>query len=72
MSALSELQQHLARYWALPSHENAELKAKLDEVQAWQRARIQQTHKDVFEQKKTSQWRTTFSLNCMVVMSLSY
>lgn len=52
MSALSELQQHLARYWALPSHENAELKAKLDEVQAWQRARIQQTHKDVFEQKK--------------------
>ncbi|MBO1529899.1 hypothetical protein J3492_01560 [Psychrobacter sp. F1192] len=52
MSALSQLQQHLDHYWSLPTHEDAELKAKLHDVQAWQRARIQQTHSDVFEQKK--------------------
>lgn len=52
MPALSELQQHLTRYWALPYHEDAQLNNKLDEVQAWQRARIQHTHKALFEQPK--------------------
>lgn len=52
MSALSELQNHLTRYWALPYHEDAALEAKLVEVQAWQRARIQQTHRELFEQPK--------------------
>lgn len=52
MSALSDLQHHLTRYWALPYHENADLKAKLNDVQAWQRARIQRTHSELFEKPK--------------------
>ena len=52
MSALSELQQHLTRYWALPYHNDATLEAKLVEVQAWQRARLQRTHSALFEQPK--------------------
>ena len=52
MSALSELQNHLTRYWALPYHQDAALEAKLVEVQAWQRARIQRTHNELFEQPK--------------------
>ena len=52
MSALSELQQHLTRYWALPYHNDAALEAKLVEVQAWQRARLQRTHSELFEQPK--------------------
>lgn len=52
MSALSELQNHLTHYWALPYHQDAELNTKLNEVQVWQRARIQRTHSDVFEQPK--------------------
>lgn len=52
MSALSELQRHLDHYWALPHHEDAKLNAKLHEVQAWQRARIERTHKALFEQPK--------------------
>lgn len=52
MSALSELQHHLTRYWALPYHEDADLKAKLNNVQTWQRTRIQRTHAELFEQPK--------------------
>ncbi|ALF59109.1 FFLEELY motif protein [Psychrobacter urativorans] len=52
MSALSELQNHLTRYWALPYHQDAALESKLVEVQAWQRARIQRTHNELFEQPK--------------------
>lgn len=52
MSALTELQHHLTRYWALPYHQDAELNSKLNEVQIWQRARIQRTHSDMFEQPK--------------------
>lgn len=52
MSALSELQRHLTKYWALPYHQDAELNTKLNEVQAWQRARIQRTHSALFEQPK--------------------
>ncbi|MBU5616395.1 hypothetical protein KPY62_04605 [Psychrobacter sp. TAE2020] len=52
MSALSELQRHLTNYWALPYHQDAELNTKLNEVQAWQRARIQRTHSALFEQPK--------------------
>lgn len=52
MSALSELQTHLTRYWALPYHDDATLDAKLIEVQAWQRARLQRTHNELFEQAK--------------------
>lgn len=52
MSALIELQHHLDHYWTLPFHENDVLKAKLDEVQTWQRERIQHTHKELFEQPK--------------------
>lgn len=36
----------------LPYHDDAALKQKLTEVQAWQRARIEKTHADVFEQPK--------------------
>ncbi len=52
MSALSELQKHLTRYWALPYHDDEKLHAKLNEVQAWQRARIRRTHSELFEQPK--------------------
>ncbi|WP_201582756.1 FFLEELY motif protein [Psychrobacter jeotgali] len=52
MSALSELQLHLDRYWALPYHDDTELKAKLNEVQDWQRARLKRTHSKLFDQPK--------------------
>lgn len=52
MSALSELQHQITHYWALPYHQDADLNAKLNEVQIWQRARIQRTHSDMFEQPK--------------------
>ncbi len=52
MSALTDLQEHLTHYWALPYHEDDQLQAKLKEVQAWQRARIQHTHAALFEQPK--------------------
>ena len=50
MTAFSELQQHLTRYWALPYHDDPKLNTALNEVQAWQRIRIQRTHKELFEQ----------------------
>lgn len=52
MGALSTLQHHLTDYWALPYHQDAVLKAKLDEVQIWQRARIEHSHSELFEQPK--------------------
>ena len=52
MTALADLQQHLTRFWALPHHENDILRAKLNEVQTWQQARLQQTHRALFEQPK--------------------
>lgn len=52
MSALSSLQHHLTNYWALPYHEDSALKAKLDEVQTWQRARIRRTHSELFEKRE--------------------
>lgn len=52
MSALSDLQHHLNRYWEMPYHEDAKLSTKLIEVQAWQRARIARTHSALFEQPK--------------------
>ncbi len=54
MSALSELQHHLARFWELPHHDNDALKDKLVEVQVWQRARIEDTHADVFNKPKNT------------------
>ena len=50
MTAFSELQQHLTRYWALPYHEDETLNRTLNEVQTWQRLRIQRTHKELFSQ----------------------
>ncbi|MDN5565361.1 MAG: hypothetical protein L0G25_01060 [Psychrobacter sp.] len=52
MAALTELQRHLTHYWALPYHEDQVLNDKLNEVQAWQRGRIQNTHRELFEQPK--------------------
>lgn len=52
MSALTDLQQHLTHFWALPHHQDAELNIKLNEVQAWQQARLQRTHSELFEQPK--------------------
>lgn len=71
MSALSDLQHHLTRYWALLCHQDAELNTKLDAVQAWQRARIQRSHSALFEQPKINPWQNIFSLNYMVVMNSS-
>ncbi len=50
MTPFSELQQHLTRYWALPYHEDDTLNRALNEVQTWQRLRIQRTHKELFSQ----------------------
>lgn len=50
MTAFSELQQHLTRYWALPYHDDPQLNTVLNEVQALQRIRIQHTHNELFEQ----------------------
>lgn len=50
MAALADLQQHLVRFWSLPYHQDVALSTKLDEVQAWQRARIQHTHQVLFGQ----------------------
>jgi len=52
MTALTNLQQHLDRYWALPYHNDAALAAKLNEVQSWQRDRIRNTHQALFAQPK--------------------
>ena len=60
MAALSDLQHHLAHYWALPYHENEALKAKLDEVQAWQRARIERTHAELFGMPKNQEMANYF------------
>ncbi|MBU5616394.1 hypothetical protein KPY62_04600 [Psychrobacter sp. TAE2020] len=50
MSAFLELQQHLTRYWALPYHDDPQLNTVLNQVQAWQRIRIQHTHNELFQQ----------------------
>lgn len=60
MSALSELQQHLTRYWALPYHQDDKLKTMLNEVQTWQRARIKRTHSALFEQPKNQAMASYF------------
>ncbi|MBP2281399.1 hypothetical protein RCH20_001472 [Psychrobacter sp. PL15] len=60
MAALSELQQHLTRYWALPYHEDAKLRDILNGVQTWQRARIQRTHSALFEQPKNQAMASYF------------
>lgn len=60
MSALSELQQHLTRYWALPYHQDDALNDTLTAVQAWQRARIQHTHQELFEQPKNKPMASYF------------
>ncbi len=52
MAALTELQRHLTHYWALPYHDDQALNDTLNEVQAWQRSRIQNTHRELFEQPK--------------------
>lgn len=50
MSALADLQQHLNHFWALPYHQDLALTTKLNEVQKWQRERIQHSHEVLFEQ----------------------
>jgi hypothetical protein len=50
MTAFSDLQHHLKHYWAMPHHDDYELNVALNEVQAWQRIRIQRTHSALFAQ----------------------
>lgn len=52
MTALADLQQHLTRFWALPHHQDEALNTSLKAVQSWQQARLQQTHRALFEQPK--------------------
>jgi len=52
MAALTELQQHITHYWSLPYHQDEALNIKLNEVQAWQRDRLRNTHRQMFEQPK--------------------
>lgn len=52
MSALSKLDDHLTRYWALPYHDDEVLQERLNEVQAWQRARLERTHSELFEKRQ--------------------
>ncbi len=50
MSAFDTLKSQLAHYRALEHHQNPQLAAQLLAVQAWQKARMQQTHHDLFSQ----------------------
>ena len=52
MTALTDLQQHLTRFWALPHHQDDELNTKIKDVQSWQQARLKKTHRALFEQPK--------------------
>ena len=52
MTALVDLQQHLTRFWALPHHQDEALNAQLKAVQSWQQARLQYTHRALFEKPK--------------------
>ena len=48
MSSLSQLEQDLKQFRALPYHSDTQLAQKLSEVQAWQRGRIHKTHQALF------------------------
>lgn len=48
MSHLTDLQNSLAEFWALPYHQDENLHQKLQAVQAWQRNRILTTHQSQF------------------------
>ena len=48
MSSLSQLEQDLKQFRALPYHSDTQLAQKLREVQAWQRGRIHKTHQALF------------------------
>ena len=48
MSAFDALKSQLARYRALEHHQNPALAAQLVAVQAWQKARMQHTHRVLF------------------------
>ncbi|WP_019672804.1 FFLEELY motif protein [Psychrobacter lutiphocae] len=52
MSALSKLGVELQQFWQLPHHNNPELAQKLQQVQAWQKDRIRQTHATLFSEPK--------------------
>lgn len=47
-SPLTQLQQSLNHYWQLPFHSDINLEQKLQQVQDWQRNRINQTHSELF------------------------
>lgn len=50
MSAFDALKSQLARYRALEHHQNPALAAQLAAVQAWQKNRMQHTHRELFAQ----------------------
>lgn len=48
MSYLTDLQNSLTEFWAMPYHQNQALQDKLTQVQTWQRTRILTTHQAQF------------------------
>lgn len=48
MCFLTDLQNNLSEFWALPYHQNQTLQNKLNQVQTWQRERILTTHQTQF------------------------
>jgi len=52
MSKLAVLDELLEQYYQLKYHNNSELFQRLQEVQAWKKARLQRTHVKLFTDKK--------------------
>ena len=50
MSQILELEEHLQRYWQMDHHRNPLLSSTLDQVQAWQKQRMQKTHAALFSE----------------------
>lgn len=48
-NSLAQLEHILQTYWQLPYHRDASLEAKLSDVQNFQRLRVYDSHKDIFE-----------------------
>lgn len=52
MTTFAQLQQDIHAFWQLPYHQDKQLAEKLYAVQAWQRNRIQNTHRALFADSK--------------------
>lgn len=54
MSKLARLDELLEQYYQLKYHTQPEILSRLQDVQAWQKARMQRSHHQHFSEKITS------------------